>query len=279
MGQRTGTLLGRVALRFGEDAKRVPDDLSAAARGPGDALFLAGDERAVIEVLRPGASFSHSFDGHRRHDLAKPLGLQKKTEIDIEGLAIEADHDALWLCGSHSSKRAKPRGEGQRRDLEALATVTHESARFVLARVPLGEDGMPATSELQCLRTEGSGSLLGMLAKDEHLAPFVPGRRGKNAPPPIPGKDNGLDVEGLAVFDGRVLLGLRGPVLRGWAFVLDLALRAREGELAVRERGGFRKHALDLDGLGVRDLIVRGDDLLVLAGPTMALDGAHRLFR
>ncbi len=51
-----------------------------------------------------------------------------------------------------------------------------------------------------------------LLEDDEHLAPFLA----------IPGKDNGLDVEGIAVRGDRVLLGLRGPVLRGWALVLEL---------------------------------------------------------
>src|SRR5512141_1438607 len=50
------------------------------------------------------------------------------------------------------------------------------------------------------------------ISKDEHFAPFAE----------IPGKDNGLDIEGLAVTGNRVLLGLRGPVLRGWACVLEL---------------------------------------------------------
>ena len=35
----------------------------------------------------------------------------------------------------------------------------------------------------------------------------------------------------------------------------------------------------DLDGLGVRDLCRHGDDLLVLAGPTMELDGRAAVFR
>jgi hypothetical protein len=41
----------------------------------------------------------------------------------------------------------------------------------------------------------------------------------------------------------------------------------------------YRKHVLDLDGLGVRDLCPAGDDLLVLAGPTMDLDGPVRIYR
>ncbi|WP_457090403.1 DUF3616 domain-containing protein [Microvirga sp. P5_D2] len=37
----------------------------------------------------------------------------------------------------------------------------------------------------------------------------------------IPSKENGFDVEGLAVREGRISPGLRGPVLRGHAVVLD----------------------------------------------------------
>ena len=47
--------------------------------------------------------------------------------------------------------------------------------------------------------------------------------------------------------------------------------------LRLREIGShglpYRKHLLELGGLGIRDLCVDGDDLLILAGPTMDLDG------
>ncbi|MGH8968027.1 MAG: DUF3616 domain-containing protein, partial [Actinomycetes bacterium] len=36
---------------------------------------------------------------------------------------------------------------------------------------------------------------------------------------------------------------------------------------------------LDLDGLGVRDLCRHNDDLLILAGPSMDLDGPVRVYR
>ncbi|MNG03413.1 hypothetical protein D3C84_864920 [compost metagenome] len=35
----------------------------------------------------------------------------------------------------------------------------------------------------------------------------------------------------------------------------------------------YRKHFFALNGLGFRDLCTSGDDLLILAGPTMDLDG------
>jgi hypothetical protein len=119
----------------------------------------------------------------------------------------------------------------------------------------------------------GKRGLFGALADDEHLGPFLG----------IPGKDNGFDVEGLAALGepsegATVLLGLRGPVLRGWAVILEVRLGPSDepGELALH---GVSKHVLDLDGLGVRDLTRDGDDLLVLAGPTMVLSRPARVLR
>jgi hypothetical protein len=117
------------------------------------------------------------------------------------------------------------------------------------------------------------GGLADALSTDRHLAPFLP----------LPGKDNGLDIEGLVALPDGVLVGLRGPVLRGWAVVLELHLRdvpGRSDRLALRrDPPGYRTHFLDLDGLGVRDLARAGDDVLVLAGPAMDLDGPVRLHR
>ncbi|PRY48378.1 uncharacterized protein DUF3616 [Geodermatophilus tzadiensis] len=136
--------------------------------------------------------------------------------------------------------------------------------RHVVIRFRI-DDGTPERGALL-----GSvGGLADALSTDEHLAPFLS----------VPSKDNGLDVEGLAaVDDGTVLVGLRGPVLRGWAVVLELRLNevpGRPDRLALRD---CDKYFLRLDGLGVRDLCRDGDDLLVLAGPTMDLDGPTRLY-
>jgi hypothetical protein len=99
----------------------------------------------------------------------------------------------------------------------------------------------------------------------------------------IPGKDNGFDIEGLAVDGSRLLLGLRGPVLRGWSALLEVAIQARGDQLRLvplDDSGTLvRKHFLQLEGLGVRDLHFSGDDLYLLAGPTMVLNGDIRVFR
>jgi len=81
------------------------------------------------------------------------------------------------------------------------------------------------------------------------------------------------------VDDDVVLVGLRGPVLRGWAVVLELRLEDVPGRADRLALGDCRKHFLWLDGLGVRDMCRDGDDVVVLAGPTMDLDGPARLYR
>src|SRR5687767_1564342 len=108
MKQMDGWLLGRVSLQFEATAAHVPCDLSAAARGPGGSLLVAGDELASFELMRPQGE--HAFGAHESHDLTAALRLAPGSEMDIEGLAFDRDAGALFVTGSHSSKRKKPRG-------------------------------------------------------------------------------------------------------------------------------------------------------------------------
>jgi hypothetical protein len=64
-------------------------------------------------------------------------------------------------------------------------------------------------AQLGAHRRAGCEGLADLLSGDEHLAPLLV----------IPSKDNGLDVEGLAAHGESPFVGLRGPVLRGWAVV------------------------------------------------------------
>jgi hypothetical protein len=125
-----------------------------------------------------------------------------------------------------------------------------------------------------CLDMRPKRGKLGKLLKaDQHVGRFIN----------VPAKENGFDLEGIAVRGSRVFLGLRGPVLRGWAVILELDVKeTRPGRLKPRRIGPdgerYRKHFLDLEGLGIRDLCFEEDRLLILAGPTMDLDGPVRLF-
>ena len=90
----------------------------------------------------------------------------------------------------------------------------------------------------------------------------------------------------LAVVGERLFIGLRGPVLRGWAVILEVELKEdneQPSTLRLKAIGPndrlYRKHFLHLGGLGIRDLCAQGSDLLILAGPTMDLDGPVTIFR
>lgn len=127
----------------------------------------------------------------------------------------------------------------------------------------------------QLERKKDGNHLTRALAKDDHLGAFLKA--------PIPGKDNGFDIEGLALLGDRLFVGLRGPVLRGWAMLLEIQPELDEpGVLKLKKLAGkqrYRKHFLNLNGLGIRDLCPWGDQLLILAGPTMDLSGSVRLFQ
>jgi len=295
-----------VTLEFVDGAEqwRVPaDEIAQSLSGVvyfGGCLWVASDQTASVERLTPaGAAGELRYGDHHSYRLNDYVTLPQRddTEVDIEGLDaqwIAPGVGYLWLVGSHSWARGQVKDKPTGKALEALRKVDLDANRCVLARIPVvtGDDGLPelVRSCPNPLDPDGRRLTAGMfadlvatLAGDDHLGPFValPGKKAAA----IPGKDNGLDVEGLAVAKDRLYVGLRGPVLRGWSVVLSLHV-VRSGSLTTGvslaldpANSAIIKHFLDLDGLGIRDLCVDGDDLIVLAGPTMVLDGPVRIFR
>lgn len=279
-----------VILNFNPSLLR--DGLSVVLRID-DTLWVANDETTHLERL----NIQHSTPGeevicdeHRSFPLMEYLTLpdeDPEEEIDIEGLAYDHDQGYLWVVGSHSLKRKKvdPDKPAQK-NIKRLSTLEADGNRFLLARVPVvHQHGRHELSKV--VEADGrtaaqlKGNALGNeltreIAQDDHLRDFLR----------IPGKDNGFDIEGMAAMGSRLFLGLRGPVLRGWAVILEIEPELDDGStdtLVLKKIGpqgrGYRKHFLALHGLGVRDLCASGNDLLILAGPTMDLDGPVTVFR
>ncbi|HYG87363.1 MAG TPA: DUF3616 domain-containing protein [Azospirillum sp.] len=249
----------------------------------GRTLFVASDEGARIErlVTRDGTVYGE----HTSFALADAFDLPggPEGEADIEG--VSADSGWLWVVGSHSLARRKPKPglESDAESLDKLTAVRLDPNRYLLGRIPLVEtEGVlelaagDGRRQAGCLRMgRRHNALYQALRNDEHIGRFLE----------VPAKENGFDVEGLAARGDRVFLGLRGPVLRGWACILELHVetrgkgrRLRLGKLGP-DGARYRKHFLDLDGLGIRELAFDGDDLLILAGPTMDLDGPVAVHR
>jgi hypothetical protein len=302
--------------------EKIPQSLSAALLTDGRFLWVGSDESCTIE--RFTLADWDNFKDHQHFVLTDYLDLPAGSdhEVDIEGLDYQPPY--LWVVGSHSYKRKKLKtGDGNRDDVTAALKQFQkplcEANRYLLARIPL-VDGLlhrayppeNPTLTAACFKisAKGGNDLISALEKDPHLGAVVASQ--------IPGKENGLDIEGIAILSQqltplpaeslsteklpeqrpehpseqplepeaptktildptRLVLGLRGPVLRGWAVLLELEIRVSpKGNLKLNHLG---KHFLNLDGLGIRDLLLQGDDLLILAGPTMNLDGPVRLYR
>lgn len=274
-----------VRLEFAPGAL-VHANLSGAAF-TGEWLWVAGDEACGVDRLRrldPIGKEKLRFGESRDFPLSDLLELPGASdeEADLEAMAVVDGW--LWVAGSHGLKRknAKPNRD-HAENAKRLSKLSLDGNRRLLARIPIETDasGAPclvrvAKDGRRAMRLGGdarANQLTRALENDPHFGPFLS----------IPGKDNGFDVEGMAVQGNRLLFGLRGPVLRGWSALIEIAIEVKHDQLRMVpiNLGGtlVRKHFLYLDGLGVRDLHFFGDDLYILAGPTMVLDGSIRVFK
>lgn len=264
----------------------VHANLSGAAFSA-ECLWVSGDEACGIDRLQrldPVGSELLRFGDGLVFPLAELLDLPGAgdDEADLEGMAVADGY--LWVVGSHGLKRKNIKDDrNHAENAKRLAKVTLDANRRLLACLPIemAADGKPALVRAakdgrRARRLQGdakSNQLTDALADDPHFGPYMS----------IPGKDNGLDIEGLVVDGKRLLLGLRGPVLRGWSALLEISLETRGDELRLvpLDDSGtlIRKHFLQLEGLGIRDLHFSGDHLYILAGPTMVLDGDIRVFK
>ena len=234
-----------------------------------DLLVVGSDERSHIQILKRarGTDFRLLPNGN------VPLATEE-SEIDIEGIARYQDY--TWVIGSHSLKRkkAKSRDELDQKmrkgdelteshNHDRIPTVAVEPTREWLYRLKISDGGTVEPGSI--LR----GSLRDIFANHPVLSRF------RN----IPSKENGIDIEGLAVIPSgdqektTLLVGLRGPVLRGpLAVVLKVSAKEDEADNGKRVLKVKLKdtYYLSLGGRGIRgmsEMDRQEDGYLVLAGP------------
>jgi len=296
-------MMTTMALQFKNKSEDFIGSLSAC-EALGESLFVGGDEGVEmvrLETRDDGKRYeeANAIDLRTWFDLPMPQppkGKKKVPEVDLEGMAFDPNRQGLWLLGSHSWKRGKAKpSEDDAPNLAALSDLKPDGNRFFLGFLPLREKNGnwrldDAGKEHQGRRAKmldcdaTRSALLDEMRKDKLFEPFV------GAKQPVPGKDNGVDFEGITVAPGgQVLVGLRGPVLRGLAVFLELApveagvagAKADRVQLDTIGPGGrrYRRHFLDLRGNGIRDLCWHDSGLLILAGPTMSLDAPPLIFR
>jgi len=262
------------------EARRLSTSLSAIEHID-HSLWIAGDESTSLVRLTLDRQGDYGDQkSFALGDFFPALRRKVKQEMDLEALSWDADESRLWFVGSHSLRRKDREAldsAASDEALTALGKIDRQQNRYVLGSVVLqdaadGSGRTPVSGSATAVPfDEESSSLVSLLKSDAGFAPFMD----------IPSKENGFDIEGLAVAPSRLFLGLRGPVMRGLAGVLQFRV-ANGKDVVLKADGGtkpWRHCLLDLGGLGVRDLCVQDKDLLVLAGPTMKLDGPVRLYR
>jgi hypothetical protein len=278
----TAKMTGRPAKEGAKDRSRIAN-ISAIAAVDRD-LWTASDEGASIERLTRGSarfSRAENFDLIRLFPAFKAANEAiggrrgaKKPEADLEGLAWDAARRRLWLVGSHCRSRGNMDNVRPAQLRERLrGTLDKAPLHTLLGFVPLRDDGRPVPN---------GGLALPLGREKGSLRSAIAGEGGYLADAlKWPAKENGLDIEGIAVDDTEILLGLRGPAAGGFAIVMRLSVAIGDRGLSLRKRNGrrYRLSFLQLNGLGIRDLVRDGEDVLVLAGPSMDLDAPFALYR
>lgn len=159
--------------------------------GGGDLLLVGADEGDKVRVLRRKGTRSYKTSP------SDMISLNAGAEVDIEAVAWGDKY--AYVIGSHSRKRKKVESDKTAvENLERLYTTGIEPARETLYRLELDDEGKVQSTKQVTLRN--------IFANDQLLRPFQV----------IPSKENGIDIEGLAIDNKeRLYIGFRGPVLRG----------------------------------------------------------------
>lgn len=229
------------------------DDISGIACAPSSAyprLCLIVDDEArwaQIAILKDSR-----LVGGDRISLSRDVHKGRPVELDGEGVAF--GDGAFYIAGSHG----RPRREEA--DEDAGAANAKASASRQLFRVVLPEVDME------------SGRLKGepkVSPPSTRLSDILQTNPATKAGFDAKLSQGGLSVEGIAIADARMYVGLRQPVGPGGALILSM----RAAALFDDGPDDVKTFAVDLGktsygaARGVRDLAAQGPDLLILAGP------------
>lgn len=211
---------------------------------------VATDEGNAIQIL-PYKDENY----HAKKKFVIHLTDNNAEELDLEGLAWQAPY--LYAIGSHSKKRKKYKSDASdQKNLQRMSAIIKEPARHALWQIKLSEKLKPQRIKRI--------SIDDFIQQNTILEPFTT----------LPSKENGIDIEGIAVSKNKLWLGFRGPVIRGnFASVLQVQLNSES--LTLKKPEHF---LLDLNGFGIRDLAYYENKLFILAGAVNELPKQYMLY-
>jgi hypothetical protein len=203
-------------------------DLSGIACVSPTRCLIGADEGRDVQVVELSRK-------DRVLKVLETLSLAKSgKEIDTEAIACEGDN--YYIIGSHGL--AKKTG-----DLQAN--------RYKLFRLKVDPRTGLAGRRRESVQTT---SLVDIFQNDPIL--------GKYFDKPLQHK--GINIEGLAIRNGTLYVGLRNPNLDGFAFVIEV----KAADLfAGKGRPKYTLHKLALGkGLGIREIVAAKACFLIIAG-------------
>jgi hypothetical protein len=232
-----------------EDLKNRPRmNLSGAACVPTAPKFtsclIANDEKKYAQFF--------SIDG----TTLSPLKLIRLSDADkdpdAEGVAYAKGY--FYVTGSHGRSRHGDKAG---------------DASYVVFRFPVDPvTGVPPfkVTEKKVVGVESSTRLRKVIKKSCVVRNKLPDDCSIKDFYDKPLDDGGVNIEGIAVKDGRMHFGLRGPSQGGNAYLLSVDAKA----LFIKH-ADLKSKATSLplgSNTGIRDLAAVSDGILVLAGPT-----------
>lgn len=243
-----------------------PDDKKAK-----DLSGLACDRTAgfprrcvVIDDESQSAQTVTLFDGRLEAGPVIPLISDEfdGEPLELDGEAVAFGEGFFYVTGSHGHPRDRKGKLDPQRDAREIAAKIKANSRLFRFKLPSDRQDGRDTIDVRAISTS---RLRDAIAASPVLSPYKDRRLDQN----------GLTIEGIAVLGDRLFVGFRAPLLEGnKAAVMDVSLDALFGSASLDAQVSL----VDLGGLGVRDLSVRGNSLVILAGPSADEDGTFAVY-
>jgi hypothetical protein len=181
-------------------------------------------------------------------------------ELDAEGAATDGSY--FYVTGSHSAKRSDCKSNPHSR---RVIRFRRDPATGRALRSPGGDPSGILVDYAD------SGCLWAIMQAQPELQAHVgEGKCLGSAPPPeapqLAGQD-GVNIEGLAVKDGRLHFGFRGPANKGHAVVLAVDAEALFKGGDVNDVKASVTRIKVGAGRGIRDMVAVAGGFLLLVGP------------
>jgi hypothetical protein len=227
--------------------RRALSGIACIARSAGTHLCLA--------VFDEGAEARYLTIKYNAYTIDNERVILRKGKVELDAEAAATDGRFYYITGSHSAKRGD--------------CASNPQSRYVLRLgVDPGTGRARRKSNAKLADLAETGSLWTLMARVPGLKEHVGESMCLGSEPPEEGPRRagrrGVNIEGLAIRDGRLIFGFRGPAIAGNAKVLSVSADAlfSGGETMPK-----LSNIMVGKGRAVRDLQAVSDGILVLAGP------------